>query len=96
MAPAKKNKTGPKLNSKNKNVHTRGDWYRVCDDYKTTSFGIKSKMKWLASDWTSSKFTGTESERKSFECYLKQYMAGKLTADDSDIKRAARPAFPVD
>ena len=51
-------------------------------------------MKWLASDWTSSKFTGTESERKSFEYYLKQYMAGKLTADDSDSKRAARPNFP--
>ena len=67
MAPTKKNKTGLKLNSKIKNVKTCSDWYRMCDDYKTNSFEIKSKIKWLASDWTSSKFKGTESERKSFE-----------------------------
>lgn len=94
MAPANKKKTGPKLNSKNNNAKTRLDWFKVCDDYKNNSFTIKSKIKWLASDWTDPKFTGTESERKSFERYLKQYTAGKLTAVDADTKRAAKPAYP--
>ena len=52
------------------------------------------KKKWLESDYTSSKFKGTESERKSFGYYLKQYTAGELTANDSDTKRAAAPAYP--
>ena len=93
MAPAQKNKTGPKIHSKNNNAKTRLDWFRVCDDFKSTSFTM-SKKKWLESDFTSSKFKGTESERKSFGYYLKQYTAGELTANDSDTKRAAAPAYP--
>ena len=91
MAPAQKIKRGPKLNSKNNNDKTRLDWFRVIDDYKNTSFEIKSVKKWLTSDFTSSKFTGTNSERKSFDYYMKQYDAGQLTGDDADTKRVARP-----
>ena len=94
MAPAQKNKTGPKLNSKNNNNKSRLDWYKAIDDYKNTSFGIKSVKKWLESDFTSSKFTGTESERKSFNYYKKQYDAGQLAAGDTDTKRVLKPVFP--
>jgi len=47
MAPANKEKTGPKLNSKNNNAKTRLDWFKVCDDYKNNSFTI---MGWLSEE----------------------------------------------
>ena len=92
MSTTNKSKTGPKPNSKNV-YKTNAEWYKVCHDYVNLPT-IMAKSKFLKSDLTSEKFSGTPSEQVSFGNKLKQYHSGDLSLDDGDRKRKRKPMYP--
>jgi hypothetical protein len=88
-------KKGAKKGSKRRESNlTRGDWFKACEEYSTTSTKWKSKKAFLLSNTTSNKFVGTDSEIRSFGTWLVKHRAGTLKPTYGDSKRERKPGFP--
>ena len=93
MSTINNKKTGPKAGSKNDSTKTLADWYKVCNDFH--NLGTKmSRTKFLNSDQTLEKFSGTQSEQQTFSNNYKKYLEEKLDLDGGDRKRKRTPMYP--
>ena len=89
MVTINKNKTGPRHGLKNNSEKTHADWYQVCDDYYNLGT-MMSKAKFLKSNRTADKFSGTQSERQTFSTIYQRYLQTRYRKDRRDKWAAAK------